>query len=373
MPDSDATNNVFLDTQAFEAHQFDFDSPNLRRVVRLAAQGHVRVVLTTVTVSETRAHIDDHAKKAYKQIETLRRISPLVKNRLSSDAHAVLASASEEEFRLSLKSAFEQFLADTKAMILSVESVSPEAIFKKYFETQPPFGDGSKKSEFPDAFASAALQAWCSSEGNAKIFVVSDDKDWRRTCSGDRALVHVGQLSELLEKFADFVLVTAIKDALTAKKDQLKALIEEKAKILYYFSTDGVEAEIENVEEAEVEFEDVFVVDAKNGNAVANVFCILRYKVFVVDDDPDSGIYDHEEGSMHYVYRRSGTVEGEAERLVTVDIAYDQARPENIVIQHVAFDRDEVNVDLKHAPLSRDEDGEDEYDDYHEEPPEEEP
>jgi hypothetical protein len=29
-----------------------------------------------------------------------------------------------------------------------------------------------------------------------------------------------------------------------------------------------------------------------------------------------------------------------------------------------------VNVDLEDAPLSRDDDGEDEYDDYYEEPPE---
>lgn len=372
MPDSAATSNVFLDTQALEAHQFDFDSRNLRLLIRLAAEGHIRVVLTTVTVSEIQAHIDDHAKKAYRQIDTLRRISPLVKSRLSSEAHAVLASASEEEFRLSMRTAFDKFLADTKATILSVDSVSPEAVFKKYFESQPPFGDGNKKSEFPDAFASAALQAWCSTEGNAKIYVVSDDKDWRRTCSGDGALVHIGQVSELLEKFADFVLVTAIKDALTAKKDQLKALIEGKAKDLYYFSTDGVEAEIEEVEEAEVEIEDAFVVDAEDGNAVANVFCTLRYKVFVVDDDPESGIYDHEEGGMHYVYRRSGSVEGEVERSVTVDIAYDQARPENIVFQAIAFDRDEVDVDLEDASLSREDEGEDEHD-YYEEPPEEEP
>lgn len=55
MADSAATNNVFFDTEVFDCHQFDFAALSFRRLVRLAADGPMRVLLTTVTVSEIRA------------------------------------------------------------------------------------------------------------------------------------------------------------------------------------------------------------------------------------------------------------------------------------------------------------------------------
>ena len=51
MADSAATNNVFLDTDVFDCHQFDFGALSFRRLVRHAADGPMRVLLTTVTVS----------------------------------------------------------------------------------------------------------------------------------------------------------------------------------------------------------------------------------------------------------------------------------------------------------------------------------
>src|SRR5205823_5999161 len=50
--DSAVTPYVFLDTEVFRTHQLDFQSPNIRRLVRLAVEGPLRLLLTTVTKGE---------------------------------------------------------------------------------------------------------------------------------------------------------------------------------------------------------------------------------------------------------------------------------------------------------------------------------
>jgi hypothetical protein len=102
MADSAATNNVFLDTEVFDGHRFDLGNSGFRRLVRLAADGPVRVLLTTVTVSEIRSHIDEHAAKAFKQIETFKHVLPLAKQFVTPEMLKAVSSTSAEEFRQAL-------------------------------------------------------------------------------------------------------------------------------------------------------------------------------------------------------------------------------------------------------------------------------
>ncbi len=374
MADSAATNNVFLDTEVFDCHQFDFGASSFRRLVRLAADGPMRVLLTTVTVSEVRRHIDEHAERAFKQVETFRRILPLTRRVVTPELHEALSSTTTEEFRQAIHTAFDHFLADTKASVLSVDGVSPEAIFKAYFEVKPPFGDGAKKNEFPDAFASAALLAWAAEDENGKVYVVSNDKDWRRVCQDNAAFLHMAQLSELLEKYADSELVSYIREAINDRQDELKTLLDAAAKELYFYSSDGVEAEIEEPDEVDVKIDDFHVIEAKDGKATVNLACTLHYAVTITDDDPDSGYTDPDDGDRRFVFRRSGTVEGDDEAAVTLTLLYDQAHPEQVTFGTVAFAQQEVHVSFEDGDLSREDDyDDDDYDFPDEEPSDEEP
>ena len=362
MADSAATNNVFLDTEVFDCHQFDFGASTFRRLVRLAAYGPVRVLLTTVTASEIRSHIVEHAEKAFKQVETVRKLLPLTRRVVTPEIHEALSSTSAEEFRQELHKAFDSFLIDTKATVISVDGVSPEAIFKAYFEVKPPFGKGAKKNEFPDAFASAALRAWAESDDKGKIYVVSHDKDWRRVCQDESAFIHQGRLSELLEKYADSDLVSYIRQAINDRRAEVKALLDTEAGNLYYFSADGVEAEIEEPDEVDVTINDFHVIEAKDGQATINLASSLHYAVTITDDDPDSGYSDPDDGERRYIFSRSGTVEGDDEVEATLTLQYDQAHPDRVTFVAVVFAQQEVHVSFEDHDLSREDDND--YDDY---------
>ncbi|MFO0806251.1 MAG: hypothetical protein U0791_24370 [Gemmataceae bacterium] len=115
----------------------------------------------------------------------------------------------------------------------------------------------------------------------------------------------------------------------------------------------------------------LFSVSAVSSRSFA---CTLHYAVTITDDDPDSGYTDPDDGDRRFVFRRSGTVEGDDEAEVTLTLQYDQAHPDQITFGTVAFAQKEIHVSFEDGDLSRDDDGD--YDDYgfsDDEPPEQEP
>lgn len=364
MADSAATKNVFIDTEVFDCHQLALDAPSFRRLIRLAAEGDVRLLLTTVTEREIRAHIGQHAEKAYKQVETYRRILSTAREVITPEMHAALSGATAEQFHQSLLQAFDKFLADTKTTILSVDGVSPEAILKDYFECNPPFGEGDKKSEFPDAFAAAVLKDWAEQQGES-IFIVSADKDWRRVCQEEPRFIHQGQLGELLEKFSDAEVVSFLREGFSGRLDEVKALLEEAARgDIYYFSGDGVEPEIEEADDVDITIDDFHIIEAEDGEATVSLACTLHYAVTVVDSDQNSGYTDPDDGDRRYVYRRKGSVEGDVELEAKVTLQYDPEDPAELTFEAVSFARHDVEVFFEDSDLTEyaDEDDFDEGD-----------
>lgn len=65
-----------------------------------------------------------------------------------------------------------------------------------YFDKKPPFGDGKKKSEFPDAISILSLKSYL--EDDEKIYVISEDKDLKEYCAVDPTFISVETLDKLL-------------------------------------------------------------------------------------------------------------------------------------------------------------------------------
>lgn len=136
------------------------------------------------------------------------------------------------------------------------------------------------------------------------------------------------------------------------------------------FTTDGVEADIEEPDDVDVTIDDFHVIEAKDGQATISLSCSLHYSVTITDDDPDSGWIDPDDGERRFVYRRSGTVEVEDNVDATTVLQYDQAHPDQVSLGA----QQEVHVSFEDSGLSRDDDNDYDYYDFpDEEPPEEEP
>jgi hypothetical protein len=192
---------------------------------------------------------------------------------------------------------------------------------------------------------------------NGKVYVVSNDKDWRRLCLEGDEFVHQGQLRELLEKFADSEVVSHIRQLTNDRQAEVKALLDVAAQDIYFVSLDGVEPEIEEPDSVDVTIDDFHVIEAKDGVATVSPACTLRYGVTITDDDPDSGWTDPDDGERRHVFRRSGSVEGEAELEAALTVNYDKARPDQVTLGGVKFTKPEVEVGFDDHDLQREDDG----------------
>jgi len=355
--DSAATPYVFLDTEVFRAHQLDFQSPNIRRLVRLAAEGPVRLLLTTVTRGEVMDDLKGEAQKALKKLKEVRRDARVMRKIMPGDAVDAIEAVKRDDASGTLCKEFDDFMAETRAVILDVGTVSPEAIFMKYFEGIPPFGGGgdNKKFEFPDAFACGALEAWSAANKDANVYVVSNDGDWKKMCGLNPALISVAKLEELLQHFTDSEVSFAIKKGLEEKREELLKLVRAEAENLeFYIGGDQlVDGEIESHKILEVGIEDFNVVEIPNGEASVSLSCQVSVSADVVADDPDSGIYDHETKDMYYAFRMAGTVARTVNLTAEVTVKSNKDDPQQVTIESVEFEEGSVELFVDEHELER--------------------
>ena len=257
----------------------------------------------------------------------------------------------EEAIRKDLQKDFDDFIKTAQIEILAIDDVAPGPIFKKYFEQRPPFGNKDKKSEFPDAFAIAALDGWCK-KNSAPMYVVSGDPDWKRACKDNPDLIYVERLDELMEKFGDSVQVTAVREALSKVRDNVREFAEQKAYDLDFFVSDSlVDGELDDIQ-IELEVEDFHVVEAGNGNAIVSVSCRLNITADVTAMDPNSIWTDPDTGELRSVWQLRGSVQYETERDFTMDVTYDADNTDAIAFKNVQFEDRTVEVDVDEHELT---------------------
>ena len=357
MADSAVTPYVFLDTEAFRTYQLDFQSPNIRRLVRLAVEGPVRLLLTTVTKGEVMDDLKERAREAIKHLKEVRRLSSTMRKIMPGDAVQAVEDVKRDEAIAALQKEFDDFIAETETTVLELDRVSADAIFKKYFEGTPPFGGQghNKKVEFPDAFAFGALKAWSAANENTKIYLVGNDGDWKQMCAGHPQFISVARIDELLQHFTDTEIGFAIKKGLEKQGEELLELFRAKAESLdiYVGGDELIDGDIEGSEILDVDIADFNVVEINDREASVSALCEVSLSADVVADDPDSWTKDSETKTVHYMFRIAGTVERTVEKTAEVKVKYDKGDPEQVTIESVEFDENSIELFVEEDELER--------------------
>lgn len=261
---------VALDTDVFDSYNFNYQSKSFQTLVKLVQQKRIRLLLTSVNLQEIRAHITKEAESPSKALAQA--IKDLKKNRFTTlgDNNSKISTNSDvlkefkkkvedrsfifekinqelqkqldsflqdtdmffsfEKINQELQNQLNSFLQDTEFKRIEVDQVSVVEIFENYFAGNPPFGEGNKKSEFPDAFALLALEKEAKYR-NEIIYVVSADRDWEKFCSSrSEDLRYIKKLNELLEiisRETDSYEVDVCYQLYRQKEDQIKRDIQD--------------------------------------------------------------------------------------------------------------------------------------------------
>lgn len=320
---------VTLDTQVFDSYHFNYNSRAFQTLVKLTQQGKIRLLLTSVTLNEIRAHIIEGAKLASEAVkegvnylDKKRSKPPAGKERIKISANSDLLydfkkkvqqlAPNFDQIHQELLDKLDTFLKETDFKKIEVDRVSVVEIFENYFSGTPPFGEGKKKYEFPDAFALLAIQKEAK-DRNKKIYVVSGDSDWEKFCSSTENLFLFGKLDELLENIireTDSDEVEVCYKLYRNKEDEIKRYIEDKFSDLdFSIDLSGTSLIEWGSEEIEVTVNSVDIIDSSlvkiddsdldQPSVVFELEAEVNYDANVSYESLEYAIYDRED-DMYY-------------------------------------------------------------------------
>lgn len=193
-----ASRAVFLDTSEFVQRKFDYTNKELASFRDLCQEGILRLVLTEVTMRELESNLKEQLDEAVAALKNLRK-GVVVLRSLDEDWLRVLFQRPDKEKLLAnLQEQLQDFLDETGYETVPTAELLAGSVLDRYFEGRPPFGSGEKKHEFPDAFALAALESWCS-RTELDIYIVSGDGDVKKVCEEISSFVYADDLAGVLE------------------------------------------------------------------------------------------------------------------------------------------------------------------------------
>lgn len=331
----DITQNyfVFLDTEVFIRANFNYSSRSFQKLLELVDEEKIFLYLTTINYQEILANLNQEVKKASAAFKKLhkgfRQEARIIYN--STELKPLLSfSFDEEKFYQELEKEFFNFIEESEAEVISINGVLPEEIFAKYFKNNPPFKEGDKKHEFPDAFAIAALEKKADHEGE-KIYVISGDSDWESACKKSNNLVWL----ESIDKFLEFIISEESKKIdlyYECLDENLSKITQEIANkfvdeiefsisdaYTYEWGSEDIEVKVELVE-----IDDRSIVDIEDNFLVFELSVDICFTANISYDSLEMAIWDKEDQRYYNVETIEETVEQNITIPVEVELLYNQ-------------------------------------------------
>jgi hypothetical protein len=196
-------NAISVDTNIFDEKGLQLNGTALHAVSRLAAL-HFDFLLSGTVAKEIRRHLERSTTDAFRAARKAVGVALGAFETQTPTRDDILdlitggqTPAQAAEIRLI------NYLASTYCEVLDDAAlVDTATIFKAYFDGDPPFGAGAKKSEFPDALALNALERAAEKRGKG-IIVVSKDGDWQAFCNKSKRLYIIADIERALSLIND--------------------------------------------------------------------------------------------------------------------------------------------------------------------------
>lgn len=190
---------VFLDTSIFEAENF-FLGRNLIKLCELSKNKIVELKITDIIYEELKQRIKSNISKAQistkKTFQAINGEGKILKNVEGLNNLYSLLNIDFFEVERALLIKLEEFLEKYDFEIINSNISNISEVFNDYFNIAPPFKEGAKKNEFPDAFSLNTIKQWAK-KNNEKIFFLTQDSDFLQISYKNIDITHT--ISTLLD------------------------------------------------------------------------------------------------------------------------------------------------------------------------------
>lgn len=265
---------VFLDTSILAGQQYNFSSTALTTFIPLAKKHSLNLLLPAPTEGEIVRQIRERSQEALKALEDARRRAPF----LEKWKHFPKRQSSyitDWEVMSIAKQEWEDFLKNFLIVKLDYSDVNLKMVMRWYEQVTPPFREGKKRKEFPDAFAIAIVEAHARKTGDM-IAVVSEDTDLKLACDRFPSLLYFKSLPELTELLlCDKEKLDKIRESILNDLCAIEEAAHEAATNLEYFHSDR-DYKIKRTKLHGVSIDDVRVVAIGSGECSVTFDCELE-------------------------------------------------------------------------------------------------
>jgi len=225
-----------------------------------------------------------------------------------------------------LMTQFENFKIASQATIVPIELADINRVFSSYFMKSVPFGEGKKKSEFPDAFVLSALDAWAEEEGK-EVHIVSHDKDMSDCRTSFPNLIYVKSIEEFLNTVTVYFekLAPVAEELLRSNSSEITSRIEEEFKNLGFILEDQ-DGDVYDITVDEVEDFNEYLISLKApdgdilGEAHFQLTTVVKFSADISYDNLNTASYDSEEKVLIPWETVDETVE--SSEIVQVDLVF---------------------------------------------------
>jgi hypothetical protein len=166
---------------------YDFESAPLKQLKRLANEEKIKVILSSVVCKEIESHIASNTNEALSALDKFQKKARPFKS-LGNQYEPFFATYNVEAATELALGVWSDFLHESNALVISLESVDIEEIVKAYFSGTPPFGEKKKKTEFPDAISLGSLLSFLRAE-EQQAYVIGEDGDTKAWCEANSSYV----------------------------------------------------------------------------------------------------------------------------------------------------------------------------------------
>ncbi len=291
---------VFLDTSILAGQQYNFTSTALSTFIPIARTHDLKLLLPEPTEREIVRHLRERSQEALKALEDARRKAPF----LSAWKHFPPKTnpyMTDREVMLIATAAWQEFLKNFNFIKLDYSSVNLKAVMQWYDSVTPPFREGKKRKEFPDAFAIAIVEAYARKTGDT-IAIVSEDTDMKLACDRFSSLLYFKSLPTLTELLlSDSSKLEKIRQSIEDDLSTLEETIFEAAGELEFHHWDR-DYKVRETKLHDASIGEVHIVAIGSGESTLTFDCLIEVEHLLEWDEWD---HDYEE----YQQEKSWVVE----------------------------------------------------------------
>ncbi|WP_417618524.1 PIN domain-containing protein [Oceanisphaera sp.] len=295
------TRKVFIDTQSFVKAGLHFDGAAFKSFRKYCEANELFHVSTSVVEREVKSKIELSVKEAIAAIQTFRRKARLLSSLDDEKIKGLFQEIPDEDIYKTSENVFDEFMKACSTEIAEAGGVDAEDLLSLYFDKKPPFGEGKKKAEFPDAISILSLKSYL--RDNEKIYIVSDDGDMKAFCANDPNCISIESLDKLLDIYTTHTNVRheQVKQYFIENEESIKQQITEFLEGCdVYNSSTWEDAEVDDglsvLSLGDIEPSVLYINDEES----QITFDIdVEFEVTVTGPDFNNGIYDRESGRVY--------------------------------------------------------------------------